>query len=165
MEKERFIQTVLPLRPRLVAYAESFMDNPDDAEDITQEVLLKLWTMKSELNICNSILALSLKMTKNLCLNALKYRDDRHVSMETVKEDASAASPYTILEQKDNLQQVTQIINRLSGLQQAILKMRHVDGLEIDEIAELTGSTLEAVRMNLSRARKKVKNLFTKITQ
>ncbi|MDR0537738.1 MAG: RNA polymerase sigma factor [Tannerellaceae bacterium] len=167
MEKKIFIQEILPLRPRLLAYAESLMDNRDDAEDIAQEVLLKLWSMKEELSVYNSVLALSLKITKNLCLNALKYRADRHVDMETLKEktDESTLSPYSILEQKDNLQQVNQIIERLSGLQQAVLKMKHVEGLEIDEIALITGSTLEAVRMNLSRARKRVKTLFYKITK
>ena len=42
------------------------------------------------------------------------------------------------------------LINKLPGLQQTILRMKHVDGFEVEEIARLTGSTPEAVRMNLS---------------
>jgi len=54
------------------------------------------------------------------------------------------------------------IIERLSGLQQAVLRMKQIEGLEIDEIAALTGSAPEAIRMNLSRARRKVKEIFFK---
>jgi RNA polymerase sigma-70 factor (ECF subfamily) len=41
--------------------------------------------------------------------------------------------------------------------------MKHIDGFEVEEIASITGSNPEAVRMNLSRARKKVKELFFKM--
>ena len=54
-------------------------------------------------------------------------------------------------------------MEQLPGLQQTILRMKHVDGFEVKEIAELTGSSPEAVRVNLSRARKKVKELFLKM--
>ena len=67
------------------------------------------------------------------------------------------------LEQKDSVAHVMQIIDRLPDLQQSILRMKHIDGFEIDEIAEITGSRPESVRMNLSRARKKVKEMFFKI--
>ncbi len=55
------------------------------------------------------------------------------------------------------------IMEQLPGLQQTILRMKHIDGFEVKEIAELTGSTPEAVRVNLSRARKKVRDLFLKM--
>lgn len=166
MEQELFIQKVLPLRPQLMVYAGRLMDNPDDAEDITQEVMLKLWSMKSELAGYHNIAALSVLMTKHLCLNALKSKQRRQAGLaEAADEERVADSSYTALEEKDNLAHVSQIIARLSGLQQSILKMKHIEGLEIEEIAAITGSTPEAVRMNLSRARKKVKELFFKINR
>ena len=73
------------------------------------------------------------------------------------------ATPYTQLEQKDSLEHVMRLINKLPGLQQTILRMKHVDGFEVEEIAGLTGSTPEAVRMNLSRARKRVREQFFKM--
>ena len=72
-------------------------------------------------------------------------------------------NPYVALEQKDSVSQVMHIMELLPGLQQTILRMKHVDGFEVKEIAELTGSSPEAVRVNLSRARKKVKELFLKM--
>lgn len=66
------------------------------------------------------------------------------------------------LQEKDDAAQVMKIIEQLPSLQQAILKMRHVDDLDMDEIAELTGSSIEAVRVTLSRGRKRVRELFLK---
>jgi RNA polymerase sigma-70 factor (ECF subfamily) len=77
--------------------------------------------------------------------------------------ESEIPTPYAQLEQKDDVEQVMKIINRLPELQQTILRMRHIEGFEIDEIAAITGSTNEAIRMNLSRARKKVKEFFEKI--
>jgi len=55
------------------------------------------------------------------------------------------------------------IIDQLPEIQQNILRMKHIDGFEIEEIVGITGSKPEAVRMNLSRARKKVRDVFFKI--
>ena len=163
MEREIFIRKVLPLRPQLVTCARRMMNSIDEAEDVAQEVLLKLWSMKGELPRYRSIAALSVQITKNLCINALKAKQRRQATggdggCEAVDE----ASPDVLLEEKDEERRVSQIISRLPGLQQLVLRMKHIEGMEIDEIAACTGTSPEAVRMNLSRARKKVKELFSK---
>ena len=133
MEQEQFKKEILPLREKLFLYARRLLDNPEDAEDIMQEVFLKLWYMRGELDYYNNVMALSVQITKHQ------------------------------LEQKDSLEHVMRLINKLPGLQQTILRMKHVDGFEVEEIAGLTGSTPEAVRMNLSRARKRVREQFFKM--
>ena len=163
MQLEQFKQEVLPLRSKLLLYAQRILGEAEEAEDIIQEVYLKLWYMRGDLQSYNSIAALSMHITKNLCINRLRVRDrmqediDGHVVLNEEPE------PDVQLEQKDNLEHVMRIIDRLPGLQQTILRMKHVDGFEIEEIAELTGSKREAVRVNLSRARKKVRDEFLKI--
>ena len=164
MEQEQFIREILPLRKQLIQYSQSFFDNPEDAEDVVQEVMMKLWYTRKELHKYDSISALSVLITKNLCLNRLKLaqRKEERLDAELIIE-SETPSPYAQLEQKDDVSHVMRIIDRLPDLQQTILRMRHIDGFEIDEIAALTGSKPEAVRMNLSRARKKVKEMFLKI--
>ena len=66
------------------------------------------------------------------------------------------------LEHKDAANQVIHLMDRLPELQQKILKMKHVEGFEVEEIAELTGGNVEAVRVNLSRARKRIRELYLK---
>jgi RNA polymerase sigma-70 factor (ECF subfamily) len=157
MEQEQFKKEILPLRDRLMSYAQRLLGNKDDAEDIVQEVLLKLWFMRNDLERYDRISALSLTITKHLSLNLLKKNEREYEALDENTE-ADDLSPYTSLEQKDESEQLLKMINRLPDLQQSILRMKHIDELETNEIASLTGSTPEAVRMNLSRARKKVRD-------
>jgi len=163
MEQEQFKREVLPLRKQLLLYARSFLPNPEDVEDVIQEVYMKLWYMRKELHQYDSVKALSVQITKHLCLNRLKVTQRRTEDLEHISMESEILSPYTQLEQKDEVHQVMKIIDRLPELQQNVLRMRHIDGFEVDEIAEITGSKPESVRMNLSRARKKVKALFFKM--
>jgi RNA polymerase sigma-70 factor (ECF subfamily) len=119
--------------------------------------------MRTALHKYDSIIALAVEITKNLCLNRLKVVQRKMENVADFSLESDSPSPYVQLEQKDSVAQVMKIIDRLPELQQNILRMRHIDGFEMDEIAELTGSKPEAVRMNLSRARKKVKELFFKL--
>ncbi len=148
------------MREQLFFYAQRLLEDIEDAEDIIQEVFLKLWYMRNDLRSYNSVPALSVQITKRLCINRIKVRRRRYEGLEATTLTSDMPTPEVELEQKDNLNQVMRIIDRLPGLQQTILRMRHIDGFEVEEIAELTGSKPEAIRMNLSRARKKIKEQF-----
>lgn len=161
MEKELFIQEFLPLRSKLLRYAMQFLKAEEEAEDITQEVYVRLWSMGKTLYEYQNKSALSYTITKNLCINRLNARQYSDEGLEfDVPYDADL--PDRDLQNKDDAAHVVRIIENLPTLQQAILKMRHIDDLDISEIAELTGSSVEAVRVNLSRGRKRVKELFLK---
>lgn len=161
--KNSLKKEILPLREKLFLYARRLLDNPEDAEDVMQEVFLKLWYMRGELDYYNNVMALSVQITKHLCLNRMKVRERTEGEAGEQFFICDASTPYTQLEQKDSLEHVMRLINKLPGLQQTILRMKHVDGFEVEEIAGLTGSTPEAVRMNLSRARKRVREQFFKM--
>ncbi|MCC8132436.1 MAG: sigma-70 family RNA polymerase sigma factor [Tannerellaceae bacterium] len=163
MEQERLKNEVVPLRNQLVFYAQRLLNNTEESEDIVQEVFLKLWYMREELDQYNSIPALSVQITKHLCLNRLKVLQRVCESPEGQYLASPSLNPHLQLGQKDQVTQVMRIIDRLPNLQQTVLRMKHVDGFEVEEIAELTGSTPEAIRMNLSRVRKRVKELFQKM--
>jgi len=162
MEQTQFKKEILPLRERLTSYAERLLENKSDTEDIIQEVFLKLWCMHDELANYTSVEALSVTITKHLCLNRLKVNQREREDLDGLVLIDENLSPAERLEQKDSVAQVMRIIDQLPGLQQAVLRMKHIDGMEIEEIAALTGSAPEAIRMNLSRARKKVKEIFFK---
>lgn len=160
MEQEQFKKEILPLRPKLLNYARNILENEEDAEDITQEVFFKLWNMRNDLEQYDSISALSMTITKNLSINHLKVRQRKqNTALETGFVDQSL-SPHYELEQKDEVERVMKIIDILPDMQQTILKMKHVEGLENQEIADLTGCTNEAIRVNISRARKRIRDLL-----
>ena len=69
-------------------------------------------------------------------------------------------SPEWMIIQEERMDELLNLIADLPDLQQAVLRMKHVEGFEVEEIARLTGSNPIAVRTNLSRARKKVREEF-----
>lgn len=160
MNKEEFIDDVVPIRGELENYAFSFMKNKEEVEDIMQEVYIKLWCMRDKLKEYRSINALAFIITKNLCINALNIKK-RTVSSELVLDNRKGDfQPDKQLIEKDDLEKVLTIVEQLPSLQQAILRMRHIEELEIDEIVKITGCAEGAIRTNLSRARNRVRTLF-----
>ncbi|MDR0835435.1 MAG: RNA polymerase sigma factor, partial [Tannerella sp.] len=135
MEQEKFKQEVIPLRKQLFPYAQRLLNDVENAEDVVQEVFLKLWLMRGELEQYNSIPALSMQMTKHLCLNRLKVlqrQQAEELNEFTLISDEE--TPYVLLEQKDSVEHVMRIIDQLPTLQQTILRMKHIDGFEVEEI-------------------------------
>ncbi len=160
MDQERFKKEVIPLRGRLSTLSARMLDDDQEAQDVVQEILLKLWAMRTRLDELGSIPAFAVRMTKNACLNRLRAR--KRSTPVTEQIAAEALSPHRQLENKENLERTIRIIDALPPVQRAILRMKHIDGLEVEEIVALTGSNSDAVRMNLSRARRAVKERFMK---
>jgi RNA polymerase sigma factor (sigma-70 family) len=161
MTREEFKSAIVPLQQPFYRLARWLMNNDEDAEDISQEIILRLWKMRDRLSGYNNVKAFGLKMTRNLCLDHLKKK-----SRNSVEFQASHEKGYSIdenrLEASDNLSLVKQLIRQLPESQQLVLQLRGVEELEIDEIAEVTDMTANNVRVVLSRARKKLKEQYEK---
>lgn len=136
-----------------------------DAEDVVQEVFLKLWQIRDKLDGYNSVEALAVMMTKNLVLDKLKARKPVAEAAGLWMQDSGEKSPAELLEQQDAVACIRRLIERLPSLQQTIIRMKDIEGYELAEIAEITGSRIEAVRTNLSRARKKIREQFIALNQ
>lgn len=166
MELNRFKEEVLPVRDRIYNYALRLLNNLTEAEDTVQEVLLKLWQIRERLPEYRNIEALSIQITKNICLNKLDWQK-RHQTeqVETLHQISTAENAEKQIETADAVSLVKKIISSLPELQKLVIQMRDLEGYELEEIAEITGCRIESVRMNLSRARKKVKETFFKWNQ
>lgn len=160
MELETFKSTVLPLRDKLLKYSVKLTDDGADAEDIVQEAFLKLWYIRDRLDGYQSVEALSVQVVKNLCLDKLRSKrmDRMPESSESILADT--VTPEQLLEQHDAVAIIGRLIQQLPTLQQCIIRMKDVEGYELSEIAQITGTQIESVRVNLSRARKKVREQF-----
>lgn len=159
MELEKFKSTVIPLRGKLQVFARSILGNDIDAEDAVQEAFLKLWNVRSQLDSHPNVGGFAMQTVKNICIDRL--RSERHsVAIESVPAGATTATPYTYTEQNDSAAVIRKIIETLPETQRRIMMMRDVEGYELGEIAEITGSEESAIRVNLSRARKTVRDKF-----
>ena len=165
MELIEFKNKVLPLRPKLLNYARKLTDNPEDAEDAVQEVLLKLWSKRQELEQCRSIEAYSMTLTHNLCIDLLRCKHDDALPLDIVQAATATAAPDRQLELKDEISLMHAIIDSLPPLQRTIMQMKDIEEYETDEIATITGCNAEAIRSNLSRARKRVREVYLQTIQ
>lgn len=160
MELETFKSTVLPLRDKLLKYSVKLTDDGADAEDIVQEALLKLWYIRDRLDGYQSVEALSVQVVKNLCLDKLRSKRMDRMPENSESILADTVTPEQLLEQHDAVAIIGRLIQQLPTLQQCIIRMKDVEGYELSEIAQITGTQIESVRVNLSRARKKVREQF-----
>ena len=143
MELKQFKIDVLPLRDKLLSYARKLTEDPSDAEDAVQEVMLKLWN----------------------CMDIWRASRPDTLTLDCVQAQSQSATPERLLEEKDEFRLMREIIDLLPTQQRMILQMKDIQEYETEEIAEITGCSTEAIRSNLSRARKKVREIYLQTVQ
>jgi len=164
MKSSEFKLLVMPYSSRLYRMAFRLMNSREEAEDIVQEVYVKLWGMRNEIEKYNSIEALSIRITRNLCLDHLRRRKVNHDAMkaEQYKESSYPETPSENLEKKENAELVHKLISALPEPQRSLVHLRHLEGKEYEEIAEMVNMNVNAIRVSISRARKQMRALVEK---
>ena len=156
MSANIFYAEVYPLRDKIYRFAFSVMKVAEDAEDATQEVLLKLWRNRQKLTEYRNVEAFTMTMTKNHCLDKLRLKDNQTAELKVVVTDKSK-SPHEVAEVKDAAKKVLKLMNQLPEQQRQIVMLRDVEQYDYKEIAEVTGLEINTIRVNLSRASKKLR--------
>lgn len=142
-------------RPKLLAIARQYLGAVADAEDIVQEALLKLYAMRDRLDDYRSIEALATVVVKRLALNTL--RNEKRHPATTLDERVTASEEPPVDEQYEEL---LHTIDALPDKQQMILRMKHIEGMDVEEIADLVKMSHDAIYQNLSRARRAILEQF-----
>lgn len=163
MSQEIYKKEILPIRLQLFHIARKMLENEQEAEDAVQEVLLKLWRIVDSLNKYDNPSAVAVTAIKNHCLDKIKGKKNVESLSEVAEFHAQNDNPYLQLERKNTEEILLKIIENLPKLQQMIITMKDVERYEVEEIAEITGTNPDTVRVNLSRARKKVREDYLKI--
>lgn len=165
MEKEAFCTLARQLRPDILSLSRRFLKEETEAEDNVQDTLLRLWTIRAQLDEVRSVQALTYAICRNLCISKLRKR--RIVAMELNNEIrlASEHDSGWMLEERENAQWLEENIAGLPASQMQILRMSQQDGLENSEIAEVLGISETTVRTALCKARKNLLERLIKRNQ
>ncbi|MFC6996343.1 RNA polymerase sigma factor [Rufibacter roseus] len=164
MDLQEFKIKVLPSKQKLYRLALFMLQNKEEAEDILQDVFLKLWTIKHKLHAYASIEALAMSTTKNLCLDKLRSKRNKHmVDVVDLELDSHETNPYQRYEQADQVSKVQELLKDLPEQQRLVLHLRDVEGYSYEEIEQVTGIQVNALRVTLSRARKSVRDGLLKM--
>ena len=164
MPASLFKQLLLPLYPRLQRVALRMLGNVEDAEDMVQEVYMKLWGKREELPDVQNMEAYCVALTKNMCIDRLRLAEVDRVDVDDVPLSLVAAEDVAgQLERQDAVEQVKLIIETLPEKQQQVITLRDIRDCTFEEIEEQTGLTAVTVRALLSRARKTIRERFKRV--
>ncbi len=160
MTEEKFISLILPLRDRLFRIAWHIMRNREEAEDIVQDVMLRIWNKSEEVLQIECMEAYCYTMAKNLALNRIELKVNQQVDLENKQELWREEGPLLQLEENERVSLLLQLMEQLPEPQRDIIQLRDVEGMSYSEIALTLRLTEEQVKVYLFRARKKIKELY-----
>ena len=156
MTEQAFHKDYLPLAETLYRVAFYMLESEAEAEDAVQEVFLKLWDTRAQLDAVQSPKAYSIRLLKNLCLN--RIRKARQLWFQPELPDAETGRPQDdTLDARQRLDKVLEGIKSLPERQREILILRSFEGCSYAEIARKTGMSPASARVQLARARKTLK--------
>lgn len=162
MKQADFLHTVLPFKDKLYRLAKRLLVSNEEAEDATQEVLMKLWSKKSKIEAYNNVEAFAMTMTKNYCLDKLKSKQAGNLKLVHSNYKDEHTSLQKEVELKDSVSLVHQIMEELPEQQKIIIQLRDVEQYDYDEIAKVVDMNPTAIRVALSRARKYIRQELIK---
>lgn len=164
MQKISFRNDILPLKDKLFRLALRITFDRAEAEDIVQETMIRVWNKRNEWTQFGSVEAYCLTVARNLAIDRSELKDAQTVELSPEMEQADTTSnPYERLASKERMALIHRLIGRLPEKQRTAMQLRDIEGKSYKEIALLLDMTEEQVKVNLFRARQKVKQQFLEI--
>ncbi|MBI1226797.1 MAG: sigma-70 family RNA polymerase sigma factor [Bacteroidetes bacterium] len=158
MNQLEFKTKILPIKNRLYRFALGIVGQAAEAEDVVQEVFIKLWNNRQHMAEISNVEAWCITATKNLSIDKLRSKHQRMVPMAAGFDlHDHAATPYDETVTHDVFNQVRGLMNRLPDKQRDIMQLRDIEGLSYQEIADQLNVPMDQVKVYLFRARKAVR--------
>ena len=162
MNETEYLKIVLPFKDKIFRVARRLLVSIEEAEDATQDVLLKLWKNRQKFKDYNSPEAFAMTMTKNWCFDRLKSKQAQNLKIVHNNYEDHSRSLQKSIEVNDSLQWVKTHMDALPEKQKLILQLRDIEQYEFKEIAKILDMTETNIRVSLSRARKTIREKLTK---
>lgn len=159
-----FLNQIDEIRNKIFRITKRILVSQEEAEDATQEVIVKLWEMDAaKRDGFKSIEAYSVTMAKNYCLDRLKSKQAQNLSLDERLVSAPSDSLQKKIEQTDELNLVGGLIDKLPERERMIIQLREIEQYDFNEIASILNLPEGTIRVYLSRTRKKLRKQFTEI--
>lgn len=164
MSKETVTSVFVKLRSRFLRRARGVLPSQEDAEDALQDAFLRLWQKADRLNTEQEVEAVATTTLRNLGID--KFRQEERLEMVTLTEEHDRDDEVESVaeERREQLDDVERLMERvLSPTQRKIIKLHEYEQRSYEEVATMMGMQQAAVRMQLSRARKTIREEYRKL--
>ncbi len=159
-DEDIFTTLYVPQYKRLFSVAAAILGNRDEAADAVQDTMVRIWNNRATLPSIKSPEAYALTALRSTAIDIIRRRHPA-VEIESVRDLAEHDTPRDV----DTSEILSRIIDTLPSAQQEVIRLNAFDDRSPAEIAQLTGHSPENVRQLLSRGRRKIKELYLKLTQ
>ena len=166
MQEISFRDDILPLKDKLFRLALRITFDRAEAEDVVQDTMIRVWNKREEWTQFGSIEAYCLTVAKNLALDRSQKKEAQNVELTPeMEEESEISGPYDQLVNNERMSIIHRLINELPEKQRLIMQLRDIEGESYKEIAKILNLTEEQVKVNLFRARQKVKQRYLEIDE
>ena len=166
MQEISFRNDILPLKDKLFRLALRITLDRAEAEDVVQDTMIRVWNKRDEWQQFESVEAYCLIVAKNLAIDRSQKKDAQNVELTPeMAEEADTSGPYDRLVNNERMKIIHRLIDELPEKQRLILQLRDIEGESYKDIAKVLQLTEEQVKVNLFRARQKVKQRYIEIDE
>lgn len=134
------------------------VSNREVAQDITQEVFMRLWQQLRNGTDVKNERALLYTMARNLVIDWYRRRKEQSLDAMTDEGFEFASDEHGSIEKHAQVREVLEVVNDLDDPSREALTLRFVDGFSPKDIADITGETANAISVRINRALKKVQD-------
>lgn len=165
MNLETFQNLVFPVKNKLYRFAYRLLGSSEDAQDVVQEVFIKVWNGREQIGDIQNMEAWCMRITKNLSLDRLRQTQRRPTdSIDKVLHiQNESLSPHEKTEHSENMKRISELMQGLPEKQRQVMHLRDVEGYSYQEICEILEIDMSQVKVNLFRARNSVRERLQKI--
>lgn len=163
MTSEEFKNNVIPYSTKLYPMIFRILKNEEETRDALQDLMLKLWDKKTELDKCSNLPAYIITIAKNYSFDLLKKKRPKVLGEKDEYRILRIEEKGIDHEKREQYEYIHKTIEKLPEKYKTVIRLRDIDGLTFEEIKEMTGFEITHIRVILSRARMKVRSEIEKI--
>ena len=148
MTTDTFMDEAKAMRPMLLNVARNILGSDEEAEDVVQDALLRMWQLRDE--PIRNLKGFARIVVRNLSLSKVRRKS------QTVDISHADIADEVETERNEQIDRMMELVDALPTIQQTVLRLRHMQEMTMADIATLIGTSEVAVRQSLSRARRSI---------
>lgn len=153
---------LLAYKDKFYRFALRLVDNEFDAEDIMQELAIKIWELGEDFEKIENKDAWCMTVTRNMALDKIRSNQKRHhENMDKINLDLNETpGPDKEYESNDMMKRIRNLMKNMPETYKTVIQLREIEEMSYKEIAEIMNTDIQNVKVYIFRARKQLQELI-----